>query len=160
VGCDPFQINCYGSRVIFSGAVAPLGKQVNEGDSTRPPSPALHAGSGNRAGDVRKPWKTALIFQHWSHAFLTDKNWQLHPDVPPTGARSAPPPVTTTPGGTPRSTASSVGPAGDAQLGDAGQAIDELGALGRLRVRRDVGLQLTRSAVFRSCGRMKDIDDR
>ncbi|MBI2761290.1 MAG: extradiol ring-cleavage dioxygenase [Chloroflexi bacterium] len=83
----PFQINCYGSRVIYQrGGRGPLGKQVNEGDLD-PPSPSpkrcMQVGAAIARAMSESPWKTALIASSsWSHAFLTDKNWQLHPDVP------------------------------------------------------------------------------
>jgi hypothetical protein len=83
----PFQINCYGSRVIYQqGGRAPLGKVVNEGDLDPPsPSPArcMQVGAAIARAMSESPWKTALIASSsWSHAFLTDKNYQLHPDVP------------------------------------------------------------------------------
>lgn len=83
----PFQINCYGSRVIFQrGGRGPLGKQVNEGDLDPPsPSPArcMQVGAAIARAMTESPWKVALIASSsWSHAFLTDKNWQLHPDIP------------------------------------------------------------------------------
>jgi hypothetical protein len=83
----PFQINCYGSRVIFQrGGRGPLGGAADEGDLDPPsPSPArcMQVGAGIARAMSASPWKVALVASSsWSHAFLTDKNWQLHPDVP------------------------------------------------------------------------------
>jgi hypothetical protein len=83
----PFQVNCYGSKVILQrGGRGPLGKQVQEGDLDPPsPSPArcMQVGAAIARAMAESPWKAALIASSsWSHAFLTDKNWQLHPDIP------------------------------------------------------------------------------
>ena len=83
----PMQVNCYGSRVIYQrGGRGPLGQQPPEADLDPPsPSPArcMQVGAAIARAALESPWKVAIVASSsWSHAFLTDKNWQLHPDVP------------------------------------------------------------------------------
>ena len=83
----PFQVNCYGRKVIsqrgYRGSlVHPLGA-----DQLDPPSPTparcMAVGAATARAMQESPWRTALIASSsWSHAFLTDKNYQLYPDVP------------------------------------------------------------------------------
>ncbi|HVL55046.1 MAG TPA: hypothetical protein VM491_00960 [Burkholderiaceae bacterium] len=79
----PFQINCYGSKVIGQRGFA-----VDIGDHrpADPPSPSprrcfdLGAAVARVAQD--SPWRVALLASSsWSHAFLVDKTWRLMPDV-------------------------------------------------------------------------------
>jgi hypothetical protein len=82
----PFQVNCYGRRVIaqrgFRGSLArPLAEAELD-----PPSPSprrcMEVGAAAARAMAESPWRTALIASSsWSHAFLTDKTYQLHPDV-------------------------------------------------------------------------------
>jgi hypothetical protein len=81
-----FQVNCYGRRVIaqrgFRGSLErPLGDAELD-----PPSPSpkrcMEAGAAAARAMRESPWRTALIASSsWSHAFLTDKNHQLYPDI-------------------------------------------------------------------------------
>jgi hypothetical protein len=81
-----FQVNCYGRRVIaqrgFRGSLEhPLGDALLD-----PPSPSpkrcMEAGAAVARAMRESPWRTALIASSsWSHAFLTDKTHQLHPDI-------------------------------------------------------------------------------
>ncbi len=81
-----FQVNCYGRRVIAQrGGRASLADPLREGDLD-PPSPSprrcLEVGAATARVMGGSPWRTALVASSsWSHAFLTDKNLQLHPDV-------------------------------------------------------------------------------
>ena len=81
-----FQVNCYGRRVIAQrGGRASLAQPLAEGDLD-PPSPSpqrcLEVGAATARVMQRSPWRTALVASSsWSHAFLTDKNFQLYPDV-------------------------------------------------------------------------------
>ncbi len=81
-----FQVNCYGRRVIAQrGGRASLAQPLREGDLD-PPSPlpkrCLEVGAATARVMRQSPWRTALVASSsWSHAFLTDKNFQLHPDV-------------------------------------------------------------------------------
>ena len=76
----PFQVNCYGSKVIRNrgGAV-----QFEEFDDPPGPSPKRCMEVGAATAKVLKasPWKVALIASSsWSHAFLTDKHNYLWAD--------------------------------------------------------------------------------
>jgi hypothetical protein len=82
----PFQVNCYGSRVIAQrGYRANLSAPLGEGDLDPPsPSPArcLKVGAATAQVFLESPWRVALVASSsWSHAFLTDKHHQLYPDV-------------------------------------------------------------------------------
>jgi hypothetical protein len=82
----PFQVNCYGRRVIAQrGFRGSLASPVAEGDLD-PPSPSpkrcLEVGAATARAMQDSPWRVALIASSsWSHAFLTDKNYQLYPDI-------------------------------------------------------------------------------
>ncbi|MYC30861.1 MAG: extradiol ring-cleavage dioxygenase [Chloroflexi bacterium] len=83
----PFLVNCYGSRVIRNrgGAV-----QYEEDFDPPGPSPKRCMEVGAAVARVLKesPYRVALIASSsWSHAFLTDKNHCLYPDVPSDRAR-------------------------------------------------------------------------
>jgi hypothetical protein len=82
----PFQVNCYGSRVIAQrGYRASLSAPLGEADLDPPsPSPArcLQVGAATAQVFLESPWRVALVASSsWSHAFLTDKHHQLYPDV-------------------------------------------------------------------------------
>ena len=82
----PMQVNCYGSKVILQrGGRGPLGQQTAEVDLDPPspsPSRCMQVGAAIARAILESPWKVAIeASSSWSHAFLTDKNWQLHPDV-------------------------------------------------------------------------------
>jgi hypothetical protein len=83
----PFQVNCYGRRVIAQHgstrglAHAPTAEQLD------PPSPppwrCFDLGRATARVAAQSPYRVALIASSsWSHAFLTFKNHLLHPDVP------------------------------------------------------------------------------
>jgi hypothetical protein len=82
----PFQVNCYGRKVISqragiaSLAGAPTGEQLD------PPSPmpwrCFDLGAAVARVLARSPWRVALVASSsWSHAFLTAKNYFLYPDI-------------------------------------------------------------------------------
>jgi Catalytic LigB subunit of aromatic ring-opening dioxygenase len=81
-----FQVNCYGRRVIAQrGFRASLAKPLAEAELD-PPSPSpkrcMEVGAATARAMRESPWRTALIASSsWSHAFLTDKNYQLYPDI-------------------------------------------------------------------------------
>ena len=150
-----FQVNCYGRRVIAQrGGRGSLANPLAEADLD-PPSPSpkrcMEVGAATARVMRESPWRTALIASSsWSHAFLTDKNHQLYPDIEADrrALRGAPGrrlrDVAPAPAGRHRG----VGPAGDAELVHAGRRHG--GArpqAGRVRVRRDVVVQLQQ--VFR-----------
>ena len=82
----PFQVNCYGRRVIAQrGFRSSLAHPLAETDLD-PPSPSprrcMQAGAAAARALRESPWRAALIASSsWSHAFLTDKHHQLYPDV-------------------------------------------------------------------------------
>jgi len=81
-----FQVNCYGRRVISQrGGRGSLAQPLAEVDLD-PPSPTprrcMEVGAATARAMRASPWRTALIASSsWSHAFLTDKNQQLYPDI-------------------------------------------------------------------------------
>ena len=82
-----FQVNCYGRRVIAQrGGRGSLANPLADADLD-PPSPTpkrcMEVGAAAARAMRESPWRTALIASSsWSHAFLTDKNHQLYPDIP------------------------------------------------------------------------------
>jgi hypothetical protein len=82
----PFQVNCYGRRVIAQrGGRGSLAHPLGEADLD-PPSPSprrcMEVGAAAARAMRESPWRTALIASSsWSHAFLTDKHHQLYPDI-------------------------------------------------------------------------------
>jgi hypothetical protein len=82
----PFQVNCYGRRVIAQRGGRGSLLEPLSGDALDPPSPSprrcMEVGAATARVMRDSPWRTALIASSsWSHAFLTDKNYQLHPDI-------------------------------------------------------------------------------
>lgn len=85
----PFQVNCYGSRVIRN-------RGGSEAYATEPdppgPSPkrCMEVGAATASVLQATPWLVALIASSsWSHAFLTEKTGWLHPDMEADRARFA-----------------------------------------------------------------------
>jgi hypothetical protein len=82
----PFQVNCYGRRVVAQQAgVRSLSELPDESDLD-PPSPmpwrCFDLGAAVARIAAESPYRVALIASSsWSHAFLTRKNWLLYPDV-------------------------------------------------------------------------------
>jgi len=83
----PFQVNCLGKLTISAkGYMRSLADPWTD-DYVDPPSPSPARCFELGAACVRvlaaSPWRVALIASSsWSHAFLTDKNHQLYPDIP------------------------------------------------------------------------------
>jgi hypothetical protein len=81
-----FQVNCYGRRVISQrGGRGSLARPLTAAELD-PPSPSpkrcMEVGAATARIMRESPWRTALIASSsWSHAFLTDKNHQLYPDI-------------------------------------------------------------------------------
>ena len=82
----PFQVNCYGRRVIAQEAgVRGLSEFPSE-DELDPPTPApwrcFYLGAACARAAEKSPYRVALIASSsWSHAFLTPKHYLLYPDV-------------------------------------------------------------------------------
>lgn len=82
----PFQVNCYGRRVIAQyGGAGSLADPVAD-DQFDPPSPmpwrCFDLGAACARILARSPWRVALVASSsWSHAFLTPKHHYLYPDI-------------------------------------------------------------------------------
>ena len=82
----PFQVNCYGRRVISQRGGAVGWGHLPTDEDLDPPSPApwrcFDLGAATARVLAASPWKVALIASSsWSHAFLTPKHHLLYPDV-------------------------------------------------------------------------------
>jgi hypothetical protein len=82
----PFSVNCYGRRVNAArGLRLPLAMRDKIRDLDPPsPSPArcMAVGAATARIMAQSPWRTAIVASSsWSHSFLTEKNYQLWPDV-------------------------------------------------------------------------------
>jgi hypothetical protein len=81
-----FSVNCYGRRVNAArGLRLPLAMR-DEISNLDPPGPNPHrcmqVGAATARVMAQSPWRVALMASSsWSHSFLTEKNWQLWPDV-------------------------------------------------------------------------------
>lgn len=84
----PFQVNCYGSRVIRNRG-QDLGDWYAEPDPPAPtPKRCMEVGAAVVRALKDSPWRVATIASSsWSHAFLTEKNHWLHPDIEADRAR-------------------------------------------------------------------------
>ena len=82
----PFAVNCYGSKVISNrGGILPY-KENGEFLEPDPPGPSLkrcmEVGAATARALRESPWRVALVASSsWSHAFLTEKNHFLWPDI-------------------------------------------------------------------------------
>ena len=81
-----FSVNCYGRRVNAArGLRLPLAMRDDIRDLD-PPGPNPHrcmqVGAAAARVMAKSPWRVAFVASSsWSHSFLTEKNWQLWPDV-------------------------------------------------------------------------------
>jgi hypothetical protein len=81
-----FSVNCYGRRVNAArGLRLPLAMK-DDISNLDPPGPNPHRcmqiGAATARVMTQSPWRVALMASSsWSHSFLTEKNWQLWPDV-------------------------------------------------------------------------------
>ena len=82
----PFAVNCYGSRIIRNrGGASPQtvnGKEMAADPPGPSPKRCMELGAAAARALRESPWRVALIASSsWSHAFLTEKNFWLYPDV-------------------------------------------------------------------------------
>ncbi|MGE3540844.1 MAG: extradiol ring-cleavage dioxygenase [Candidatus Tectimicrobiota bacterium] len=85
----PFQVNCYGSRVIRNHGGA---EEFSPEPDPPGPSPrrCMEVGAATARILRDSPWRVAMIASSsWSHAFLTEKTCWLHPDIEADRARFA-----------------------------------------------------------------------
>lgn len=80
----PFAVNSYGRRVVESKGYL---TQLGEVSTPDPPSPSpkrlFALGEAIAELVTESPWRVALIASSsWSHAFLCEKTYHLHPDHP------------------------------------------------------------------------------
>ena len=82
----PFSVNCYGRRVNAArGLRLPLTMRdkIRELDPPSPsPARCMAVGAATARVMAKSPWRTAIMASSsWSHSFLTEKHYQLWPDV-------------------------------------------------------------------------------
>jgi Catalytic LigB subunit of aromatic ring-opening dioxygenase len=81
----PFQVNCYGRRVVSQKAGLPDLAHPPKPEDIDPPSPTpkrcFEVGAATARALAKSPWRVALMASSsWSHAFLTQKNHWIYPD--------------------------------------------------------------------------------
>ncbi|MDE2838353.1 MAG: extradiol ring-cleavage dioxygenase [Chloroflexota bacterium] len=82
----PLMVNCYGSKVISNRGGALPQKRDGVFLEPDPPGPSprrcMQVGAALARAIQESPWRVALVASSsWSHAFLTDKNYFLWPDL-------------------------------------------------------------------------------
>jgi hypothetical protein len=80
----PFHVNCYGSSLVRSrGGAALPGEEGGEPDPPAPsPRRCFDVGRATATILAASPWRVTLIgSSSWSHAFLTQKNGWVFPDI-------------------------------------------------------------------------------
>lgn len=80
----PFSVNCYGNRVIsFRGSLSRFADRDRPLDPPAPlPKRCMSVGAAVVDSLRDTDLKVALVASaSWSHAFLVDKTWRLHPTV-------------------------------------------------------------------------------
>jgi len=88
----PVPVNCYGSKIIRNrGGGIPVkvnGKELELDPPGPSPKRCMELGAATARILKESPWRVALIASSsWSHAFLTEKNYWLWPDVESDRAR-------------------------------------------------------------------------
>lgn len=81
-----FHVNCYGRSVIVHRGIMSRFADALPEPEMDPPSPSpdrcFKLGQETAKALRDSPWRVAIIASSsWSHAFLTDKTWRLHPDI-------------------------------------------------------------------------------
>jgi hypothetical protein len=80
----PVAVNCYGRRVISRrGTMTRLGLATPFDPPSPSPRRVMALGAALARAVLDGPWRIALIASSsWSHAFLCDHTYRLHPDTP------------------------------------------------------------------------------
>ena len=80
----PIAVNCYGKYVIARrGGMRGFAEITGEVDPPAPsPQRCMDLGGAIARAAMDSPWRVAMVASSsWSHAFLHDRAWHLHPDV-------------------------------------------------------------------------------
>lgn len=80
----PFHVNCYGSSFVRNKGGDTLNRPEDAEPDPPAPPPSLCFDIGAAAARIMResPWRVAFIAtSSWSHAFITEKNHYLYPDV-------------------------------------------------------------------------------
>lgn len=79
----PFQINCYGRRVIsYRGFISKLGDERPLDPPSPSPRRVFNMGAEVARICAESPWRVALVASaSWSHAFMVDSTYRLRPDT-------------------------------------------------------------------------------
>ncbi|HZP29148.1 MAG TPA: extradiol ring-cleavage dioxygenase [Acidimicrobiia bacterium] len=80
----PLAVNCYGRRVIGRrGTMTRLALDAPFDPPSPSPARVMKLGATLAQAIVAGPWRIALVASSsWSHAFLCDHTYRLHPDTP------------------------------------------------------------------------------
>jgi len=82
----PIAVNCYGEHVIARRGGLATFAEINRGEKLDPPGPSpqrcFELGKAVAKTIKASGKRVALVASSsWSHAFLNDKDWHLHPDT-------------------------------------------------------------------------------
>ncbi|MEO5670250.1 MAG: hypothetical protein ABIR26_06115 [Ramlibacter sp.] len=77
-------INCYGRKVICArGFMTDFGSELDYDPPGPSPARCMDMGAATATILRESPWRVAVVASSsWSHAFLCDRTWRLHPDTP------------------------------------------------------------------------------
>jgi hypothetical protein len=80
----PVAVNCYGRRVVSRrGFMSRLAFDAPFDPPSPAPARVMKLGAALARAVVASPWRIALVASSsWSHAFLCDHTYRLHPDTP------------------------------------------------------------------------------
>jgi Catalytic LigB subunit of aromatic ring-opening dioxygenase len=79
----PLAVNCYGRRVISrTGGLSRFAVTTPFDPPSPRPRRLMDLGAALLGAILDSPWRIALVASSsWSHAFLCDRTWRLHPDT-------------------------------------------------------------------------------
>jgi hypothetical protein len=78
-----FPVNCYGRRVIsYKGFLSRFSDEADFDPPSPSPNRLIEVGAATARVLRDSEWRVAVVASSsWSHAFLCDKTWRLHPDM-------------------------------------------------------------------------------